>query len=242
MATENYFSGYLWITKKEEIANVEIGKDLKVLILESDVFPGYYAHDNFPECTSTLSEKFIYLVIKGHTHRFLDQIVRKIEVVRSKLKTDISACPGEISVAKKMSSCIRITNIETNLLKKVIKILEEEGIKFSQHVDLKPYNGFIHVKKWVDLKQLQDKIFQSITNSDEYYIEVPTEMEWNDFVTITMNTKNNCKQMLFDAALGTIYQKDSLKDFVRIYSKNISIKELTEIKDYYYKELSRYYS
>lgn len=238
MTPENYFSGYLWITKKEEIVSLAIGKDLKTLILESDVFSNYFSHHNFPECTNALSEKFIYLVIKGHTHRFQDSIIRKLQTAKSILKAEISMCPGEISVEKKMSSCIRITNINHDLLEKLINILKKEGVEFRQHKNLKPYNGFIYVKKWVELKQLQDGIYQSIKNQPEYYIEVPVKMEWKDFVNITMNTKNNCKHMLFDAALGTIFQKDSLTDYVRIYSKNITLKDISEIKDYYYKELS----
>ncbi len=241
MSTENYFNGYLCITKVEEITSLPIGKDLKALILESNVFPGYYSAQNFPDSSKSISEKFLYLIITGHTHCFQDKMIRKLQNVKNQLGVELKACPGEIKVYNTMNSCIRITDINFNLLKQVIDALRQENVEFHQHKNIKPYFGFIHIKKWVELKQLFEGVFQNMDNPNEFFIKIPKQLEWNDFVKITTIVKNNCSTMLFDAALGSIIQKCALVDYVRIFSSNCDISRLPELKEHYQKEISRYF-
>ncbi len=243
MSTENYFNGYLCITKEEEIASLPIGKDFKALVLESNVFPGYYSSQNFPITSKPISEKFLYLIIKGQTHCFQDKIIRKLQKVKTLLNVELNACPGEIKVYNKMSSCVRITNVDFDLLKQVINLLKQNGVEFHQHKTIKPYFGFIHIKKWVELKQLFDGILQNTGSPNEYFVEIPRQIEeWSDFTKITTKVKNNCGTMSFDAAQGAILQKCALKDYVRIFSSTFEIEKLPELKEYYQKEISRYFA
>ncbi len=242
MSTKNYFSGYLCITKEEEITSLPIGKDFKALILESNIFPGYYSPQNFPITSKSISEKFLYLIIKGQTHCFQDKIIRKLQKVKKQLGVELNACPGEIKVFNKMSSCIRITNVDFDPLEKVITLLKKDGVEFHQHKNIKPYFGFIHIKKWVELKQLFDGVLQNIESPNEYFVEIPRQIEWNDFAKITTKVKNNCGTMSFDAAQGAILQKCALKDYVRIFSTNCETQRLPELKDYYQKEISRHFA
>lgn len=241
MSTENYFNGYLCITKEEEITSLPIGKDFKALILESNVFPGYYSSQNFPGTNKSISEKFLYLIIKGHTHCFQDKMIRKLQNVKKQLGVELKACPGEIKVFNKMSSCVRITDVDFDLLKQVIDLLRQEGVEFHQHKKVKPYFGFIHIKKWVELKQLFEGVLQNMDSPNEYFIEISRQLEWNDFAKITTIVKNSCGTMLFDAAQGAILQKCALIDYVRIFSSNCELSRLPELKKYYHEEISRYF-
>jgi len=91
-----------------------------------------------------------------------------------------------------------------------------------------PRHAFIgqnanNLKKLFILERIDDNIFKDLEDEYMYYLEIPREISWSLFRKITSSVINNIDNSNFDAARAYIYF-DGITDFVRIYTRNPSMK------------------
>ncbi len=231
------FEGIVGITKKEEIANVPSGKKFKILILESNSYPGYYAIADFPVETVSMKEKSLYLVLDKHHLCLNDCLMRKVQKTRNRIEQDLFMCPGEIEVYGKRHPCIRIRDADEQMLQRVIGELEHLGVEFHPFESIKKQMSFIFVRKFVELETIHQGIFKNRLTSNEFYFEIPDELQWDDFADITEEVKYNSNNLMFDAALATmIISHCRFMDCVRIFTEYFVLQNMIEIRKYYLKE------
>jgi mannose/fructose/N-acetylgalactosamine-specific phosphotransferase system component IIB len=89
------------------------------------------------------------------------------------------------------------------------------------------------------LEKINDNIFKDLEDEYMYYLEIPREISWSLFKKITSSVVNNIDNSNFDAARAYIYF-EGITDFVRIYTRNPSLKRLEDIRDKYNTEIKKY--
>ena len=72
------------------------------------------------------------------------------------------------------------------------------------------------------------------------YFEVPLQLDWDTFEEITLDIKRNIEDNNFDAALGTFYRKNGLKDIIRIFDTNVCLGECLFLREKYCSSIDKY--
>jgi hypothetical protein len=72
-----------------------------------------------------------------------------------------------------------------------------------------------------------------------WYFQLPRPLKWNDFETITLDIKRNMEDINFDAALATLYRKNGMVDYIRIYDNECSKDKLDQIRKKYLQRMKK---
>ena len=72
-----------------------------------------------------------------------------------------------------------------------------------------------------------------------FYLQLPVQIKWKVLLNVTGHIKQNIEFPSFDAALGAIYLRNII-DVIRIYAKDVSVGQLTFLRDKYLQELEKY--
>ena len=81
-------------------------------------------------------------------------------------------------------------------------------------------DALIHITKYFETEEIDDGIFHDLNNDNFAYIRVGKKPDWKKFVSITNHVRNNVGGITFDGAQATLYDKDGVVDFVRVYTEN----------------------
>ena len=221
MALESYGN----ITKEEQLKSVTEGIIPNTFVMESqDPFPGYYGalpSDKVPESF------FLIMSQKESTER----ILRLTHIIRNNSNIEFEGSPVRIDIYNDTFFGVRIRGLaDFSRLEEIQHYYRDNGLVFmkKRNVDA---TGLIQIKKIFRIKQVREGVYQEIDDG-MYYVEINKQLTWSNFKTITRKVKNNLEMATFDAALATIYGVEVL-DLVRIYSKDISDKNLNEIHKKY---------
>ena len=222
------------LAKEEILKTVEHNIVLNTFVLESEEpYPGYHGV-NLPTGTSP---EAIFLMIRDKFST--EKVMRISQNVKKKNKLDFDAAPGKICIYNETYNCIRIRNIDNY---EIISVIQEgyikEGIVFMKKKKMKE-SGLIQLKKIFTLKPLDNDYYRDLDDERMYYIVLPKQVSWETFKTMTKNIKNNWENKTFDAALAAIYTKEVI-DLVRIYSKDINLNMLNQIRLKYLKEFEKF--
>lgn len=229
---------YGTILKREALRNACFDESCPHLVLESgDPFPGYYCSEKHPVDISC-KEKSYYLPVQSVACCHDDFICRiSLEVFN---KLNVQACPAQITLLGKYVSAIRIKGYESYSINDVTGIFEKHGVGFYKNKKVSTYLAFICLKAFFEVKSIDKNIFQNLLSPDIYYLILPESIEWKLFERLITYQKSNEGFKNFDAATGYWMSKPSFVDFLRIYGKNLSLKQLNTIREIFIHNLNLY--
>jgi hypothetical protein len=121
----------------------------------------------------------------------------------------------------------------------ILDLFTSNGIEFRKAKKLPKFETFIRVRKFFSMKQTHEGIFQDLTDKHTSYIILPSNLRWNMFEKITMDIKYNVEDKNFDAAQTSVFAKEGLIDFVRIYDRDSCQGKLLYIKEKYLEAISK---
>ncbi len=223
------------ITKRETLASLEYDTD-KALVLESlKPYPGYHG-TTIPEQLNPVS---IFLVINKKYSG--EQIIRATMAIKKIFKHAFDAVPGQITVFNVLTPCIRIKSLRKyGFVDELVKLYRANGIDFLRDKKMEPFSGLIKIRKYFMLKTIEDGIYKDLDIPEMAYGEIPTLLNWDTFESITMGIKNNMEEgNNFDAALGMFITRDGIVDNVRVYCKELNMKNVKIIIGKYLEEIDR---
>lgn len=222
-----------YISKVETVHTVEHNVMPNTLVLENiEPFPGY--HGSVPSDQPPLS---IFLVTqKKYTFEEISRVSAKI---KGAVSEKISCVFGDLKVFNDNYPSIRILGLESfENIEAIQKALAREGIEFSKK-NIVNDCAIIKIQKTFLLQDKGDGIYYDMDEPEMMYFEISKKIDWDKFQETTKHVKNNVKYTNFDAALGYIYRHNGIIDVVRIYTNNISLGQLKELKELYNKEINK---
>ena len=154
------------------------------------------------------------------------------------LKLEGAKC--EISIGSRKYNGIRVKGIENYTdIEKIQNAYKLEGFEFEKNKRLaKNTDSLIRINKFFNLKNIADGIYQSQTNKNRYYIEIPKDMNWDKFREVTFGIKNNISVTNYDVAKGIFYENDGISEMIRVVKPEITIEMVKEIQKKYLDKLS----
>ncbi|MBZ0241800.1 MAG: hypothetical protein K8F24_01175, partial [Bacteroidales bacterium] len=106
-----------------------------------------------------------------------------------------------------------------NLVGELVEAFREQGISFGKARQVNSYSSIIKIFKYFQIEEVNEGVWHDKNWKEMYYISLPVQLRWNSFEKITNSIKHNVEDKSFDAALATMYNKDGVCDFVRVYDE-----------------------
>ncbi len=220
------------IEKKETLSNVGYSD----LVLESShPFPGYHG--------TTVPDKdhpqLLFFITKAQYPA--EDIVRISQEIKKKSNIKFDGTPAHVSLPnEELLPSVRIKGLKDyKQIPELLKHYKEAGVSFASNRKLEPYYGLIRVRKMLMLEDTGECTLQDSETSEMRFFQLPKKISWDDFEKITMHIKRNIEDPNFDAALATIFRKNGLIDYVRIYDVDCPIDKLNLIRKKYLQEIKR---
>ena len=227
-------TGYI---KKQETL-VPVGDNImpNTCVLESlHPFPGYYG-SNFPDKSHPRS--IFFLLREAYS---FEEIARKTKQIKQRFPHDYNASEGIILISPYEYNCIRVKYLPSfNFLPELQKEYMEENIKFHKEKDINT-KAIIKIDKVFRVYEKEIGIYRDADDNYKCYLEIPEQLEWKTFVSITSNIKNNLVNYMFDAALGVLYRSKTIVDVIRIYDREKDIKKMEKLREMYLEEIRKLY-
>ncbi len=214
----------------------------KVMILESDPRPGYFAEGGFPEHLKHVHDHHLYVVIKNPVSCMQDKIIRHACRIKNENSLSLHASPGQLTLFNTVYPCIRIRTTEVSHLDVFIEEFQKVGIEFMHRKNVKPYTSFIQYKKQIDFLKVSDGIYEDANEKNRYFVSISRDIEYADFKRMMVDTKNNCDFNLFDSSLVYYHENDCTYDLVSIYSEHCDEERLPEMKEFLEREIKLLFS
>ncbi len=216
------------IVKKENLASVENETKCRALILESLLpYPGYHG-TTIPDM---LEPESLFVVTKSIYSD--EEIIRAIQQVKKKFAIPFDAAPGSVFFKNNPVNIIRFKGLSYNMISEVIEHFIDAGIVFERAKKIGPYESIIRIRKFFRIRKLADSIYEDMDVSKFFYLQVPSQINWDLFEEITKNIRYNIGTIIFDAAQTSVYDANGLVDFVRIYDTDKDIDNLISIRNNY---------
>lgn len=226
--SKNLLSSIGTITKDEEITTADHINGANIMIFETQhPYYGYYG-TTVPENPDTTS---LFLVTRLQHND--EKIIRSIQAVKKKINYKFDAVPGHISFNNKLYGVIRVRCVAEKNIPELVKLLSETGIEFIAPRKQAPVVALIHITKYFDIEEVEDGIFFDLNNETFGYLRVESKLDWDKFVSVTKHVRNNVVGITFDGAQSTLYNRDGVIDFVRVYSEKRSVDDLRVIRNRY---------
>lgn len=230
--------GTLW--KKEKLATLEWEVRFSELLLEAkDPWPGYYDHFEIPSQEKDLLPRWIFAVLDNTAISDQDNIIRITTQIKKDFQHYFDAVPGKITLNNEIVSCIRFQVDDYKYLPDILRHYKRHGIEFAQHRKINTYESLIKITKFFDIKLYDENIYTDADLPDTYYIIIPKGLTWDAFEKATETVKNNSDHKVFDAALGSAYEKNGVIDMIRIYDREASPEFLGHLRNKYRSETER---
>jgi hypothetical protein len=203
----------------------------KILILETNHQPDYYALANFPP-NKHQSNWRLFLLIKKHLNCFQDLVLKKAYQINKELSTDIDIMPGQIKFQKEEYQCIRINLTNTNLLETIINKIESIGIKFISDKRVNEFETIVFFKRYTELVKIGENIYKDYKIPGQYYFPIENNIEFNEFINGIKKIKNNCNFHMFDSFQLFMFTKNGKgQDFIGIFSDHCDENRFPELKE-----------
>jgi hypothetical protein len=230
-----------YILKKETLATLKFKESLPALVLEDMApFSGYYDMFNLPRNRRELIPRSVFVVIRSFYEPNEDEFIRITQKIKKEHPAlHFDAILGQLTVMNERAFCIRLKMDELDELAVLIRHYASAGLVFARPRQIKEFATLIKVRKYFVMNVLDEGIFQDNDQANSYYLEVAREPEWADFEMIYENIRNNYDFKHFVAAIGSMYRKPGLVDFIRIYSEEIQLEQLKYLRDRFRSELRR---
>ena len=223
---------YGTVAKEEHIKTVDHFVVPNSFVVQNiEPYPGYHG-ENLP--TDVPPDTFF--LITGETYS-AEKIFRISHHIRSLTGYIFDGSVASLCIENEVFPCIRIRDLNSyELLQEIQKYYYDEGIHFQKKRNIDT-TAFIELKKIFQIEKMNDHLYKDHGGA-MHYINIETQLNWKRFKIVTHWVKNNLADRNFDAALIVMYGKE-VYDLVRIYSNNISIEQLEEIRDKYLEAIKR---
>ena len=230
--SEKYIIETIGIIEKKETLE-PIGYDELVLELHHP-FPGYHG-TTVPDKDKPRSVCMVTKFDYGE-----DKIIRIIQKIKKIQKIKFDASPGYVTFGRDMAPCLRLKGIEDyKLIPQIIQCFKDEGVAFQANKNVKPYDGLIRIKKYFILEPITDCTLHDVEIPAMRYFQIPKQLDWNTFQAMTEDIKRNIDDPNFDAALATMYRKNGVVDYIRIYDSECSKEKLDLIRKKYIQRMRK---
>lgn len=233
MKNENDLEVFGTLTKREPVLTIDDKIIPGTLVFEALApFPGYY--NDSPTETKPL---YMYMALQQQ-YPLMD-ILRATEKVEKVFDSTFEAGKGYIQIFDVEYHVLRIRHLnQYNLIGKLQGAYMDQGIMPLR----KTKKGLeepaqIKLTKFFNLTKMDENIY--LDNKEEYhaYLEIPHSYTWDEFTDLTNRVKYNWMESKFDAALGTFYHGGRLHEVVRIYTNQLSLPYLQELRKLYIEKL-----
>lgn len=231
-----------YIVKKESLSTYQTEKPLKQLVLEDMYpFPGYYEFFNIPRNEIELVPRNLFAVMSSFKNLCEDDIIRLTQHIKQETPDlQFDAVLGHITLFNQLRTVLRIKTDDLSRIDEILKAYENRGIEFDKTREIKNLKTLIHVRKFLEMEEMETDIFKDLEQENSYYIRLPQEVDWDEFEQITKVIKTNFGYKSFDAAIGMIYIKQGIVDLLRIYDESADIEKLRILKDRYEREIDQF--
>jgi len=219
------------ITKKEYVCNTRIRSLKNYLVLESV--------DPFPEAHIRHKSRFVKFYYVAIISDKLDQDIKiAAKSAEGQMEEEVASALGEIRIGDKTYYSIRLRNISSHMLPRLIKAYEYEGITMHPHEGNIHEYSWIHVRKFFHLEEIEEGIYTDLDDPYIGYLQLPRKIEWEELEAITEKVKIDTHYPNFDRALGTIFKKGEPTEVIRIFSSDMTEEVLKDISTSYRKHFS----
>ncbi len=221
------------LAKRENLITLNENVMQNTLVLESELpFPGYHGK-NLPQ--DPVPNALFFVTSKIHT---IEKVIRATSDIKKYFQHPFDAATGKICIFNDTYGCIRIRGLDsfehiTELQANYI----DSGLKFKKKKSIHA-PCIIQLKKSFVIETISEGLFKDLEDMSMYYLQIPRQLKWKMFESITQKVKNNMDNANFDAALGSIYYK-GVKDVVRIYAQDIIPERLQSIREKYITEIEK---
>jgi hypothetical protein len=223
------FEGLTCFTFKSSVKYSSLSDDAKCVILESSSHPDYYAKQHFPPNKSSY-KRHLFIPVKKSVTCFQDSVIRAVVKIREKVNQHLHIYPGQITFENQVHQCIHMRIEDLNLLDVLIKELKKIDIEFYSSKKVKTYEGTMIFKKHTRFLELMDSVYQDADNENRFFFKIPNHIEFDKFEEGMEQIKINCNFHLFDSFLSHFFVRDTVEDFIGIYSKHCDKNRFEELK------------
>lgn len=223
------------MAKEEMLLSIQSNVLPNTFVIENrEPFPGYHG-ENLP--SEPIPDSIFFVTQYPYTY---EKILRLSQKIRKYMNQDFDACYAKICVFNDTYDAIRIREINTYTIIKIIQqYFLDEGVRYRKNKKIEA-QGIIKLCKHFDIEYTGDNIYIDNRDKSMYYLAVPHQLSWSLFRDVTKKVKNNIDNSNFDAALGSFYLKD-IVEFVRIYAKNLDLNRIKSIRNKYIEIIDRYF-
>lgn len=217
------------VTLEEKINSINSSVHPRALIIDvPNPLASYYS--NFAGIQKPNS---IILVTKERNS--YESILRATKKINSDVGGELRGAKCETKVDGKIINGIRLKGIENYTdVDLVISMYEKEGFDFTTNLKLNNQEvALIRVNKFFELEKIDNIVYQSTRNKDEYYFRMNRAIQWDDFKAKIKYLKNNVSVNGFDIAQAILYKKGRIDDIVRVVKPNLTLSEVHEIHEKY---------
>lgn len=222
--------GFAYIEKTEQMSPFVLNNlNFKELVIkDSYSYPGYYS-ETPGENEKTIPDS-LFVVLKNGTPRFDDQILRADSNIRKHVDYYFEINYSRITFLNIVTPCIRIRLKNSEHVPALIEELKNEGFVFEKHQDFKPYLSHIKVSKIIEFEDFTENVYKEKNFKNVYYVKVSKKIDWDSFVKIILSIRGTSQFKSFDAAHMSLYRKNGIQEFVRIYAKDFTIDDFEKFR------------
>lgn len=222
------------LVKKERFRSVENETFSDKLILENmEPYPGYHG-TTVPD---NLEADSLFVITKMNYND--ERMIRAIQNVKKKFEHKFDGAPGTVRYQNKYYHFLRFKFLPYRLAGDLLRLFEDAGIEFRKYRKVAPYETIIEVRKFFLMEEESDGIFRDLDDSNIWYLQIPALLSWNNFEKITLGIKYNIEERNFDAAQTSVFCREGMLDFVRIFDMETSQSKLKYIRDKYLEAIAR---
>lgn len=221
--------GFVCLEKQEKLEQLKIDniKFKELVLSDTNPFPGYYSETPGDELNKP---KYAFAVIKQGEGCYEDLVLRAFYKIQKMLNYKFDANYGRITLHNKTQPCIRFKINDFLKVPELISLFIKEGIVFKNSEKISPYDSNIKIRKFMTFTNYAKDIYTG-DKKNHYYIKVNKKQKWNNFAKLILSIKGSKEFGTFDAAQTSLYIKNEIIEFVRIYTKSFQKDDFLKLKD-----------
>lgn len=233
MENLNYCEHFGSLEKLEEFTTLTHNIVPGSLVFESlSPFWRYYNED-----PKDYSQLYIYLIV-NQTHEVFE-VIRAFQKVKEELPFKFDVAKAFVKFNDRFYNALRVRHLKD--YEHIVEIQEafsRYGISpLMSSYNQKRFTALVTLKKMFSLSKLSEGIYLDAYEENHAYLEIPQTLTFDQFADLTQKVKYNWLDSKFDAALGYFIQKQKVIDVVRVYSDNLKIEFLNDIRKLYLQKL-----
>lgn len=229
MENLNYCEHFGSLEKLEEFTTLTQNIVPGSLVFESlSPFWRYYSED-----PKDYSQLYIYLIVNQTYEVF--EVIRASQKVKEELNFKIDVAKAFVKFNDRFYNALRIRHLKDyEHIAEIQEAFSRHGISpLMSSYNQKRFTTLVTLKKMFCLSELSEGIYLDAYEENHAYLEIPQALTFDQFADLTLKVKYNWLDSKFDAALGCFIHKQKVIDVVRVYSDNLKIEFLNDIRKLY---------